>query len=660
MTKEYFESKLKTKLSENDGYQSVGNTLMLLGIKKEDVANFYNLPKTAKMNQIFENIPFVELNQRNDQFKLKENNSSSETITSKSDDMVNTNKTQNKVGSAEYDLSNKSLSERIKTLLTYLNQNLYGKEEAVRLALLSAVANESIFFMGPPGTGKSMIGSRIAAAFNDFYKDGKFSTKNGGYFGYTMNEFSTPDEICGPVKLSALNEQPSRYERQTNGCLPSAKVAFLDEIWKSGPAILNTLLTIINEKKFHNGSKIEEVPLVSLAAASNELPEKNRGLEALWDRFILRVFVNPVENEDDFFKLVDDDKKELVLKDEYKNALLEIGDVEKWQTEIDKIELSDEARNVITAIRQELVTLNADKNHKAEDGENYYVSDRRWKKIVHILKTSAFLNGRKAVDLMDCSLIEYAIWNTDKQHEEVTGIDDNIGIVEKILKQNGIRFNTESQVIKDVIKEFDKFVDKQFYMQEPSKPSRKKMQDNCIAYELKKTIRLNVKYNSWNSSAYDVKFISNSNYYNEKGAKINNDEQCCSKVKFNADTNELTWQNDDNYDNQEYSQEVVMIPGSGLVKDPTVFGTSDLLELRQKKADSKWYEKILQVITKSVDELDDFKQKQEKPFKENQFAKQKYCDAIMETVNESRTQIEDLKVELDKIRARYVNQEENI
>lgn len=361
----------------------------------------------------------------------------------------------------------KDLCARIKTILSYLNQNLYGKEEAVRLALLSAIANESIFFMGPPGTAKSMISRRIAAAFKDFYKDGKFTTEDGGYFEYLMNEFSTPDEICGPVDLSALNEKPSRYERQTEGYLPSAKVAFLDEIWKSGPAILNTLLTIINEKKFHNGKKVEEVPLVSLASASNELPEKNRGLEALWDRFILRVFVNPVSNENKFFNVVDDpdnkktkEEKEIEQKEFYSKIepyLLNFDDVKAWQDEINRVSLSDEAKAVITAIRQELTKLNADEKHKAEDGENYYVSDRRWKKIVHILKTSAFLNGRGAVDLMDCSLIEYAIWNTDKQHDEVSGI------VEKILKQNGISKSTAIGDISDQIDEFKDSVDEKWF-----------------------------------------------------------------------------------------------------------------------------------------------------------------------------------------------------
>ncbi len=459
-------------------------------------------------------------------------------------------------------ITNDDIKSKIKTIFAYLNQNLYGKEEAVRLALLSAVANESIFFMGPPGTAKSMISRRIAAAFSDFYKKGedgklKFTTEDGGYFEYLMNEFSTPDEICGPIDLSALNEKPSRYVRQTKGYLPSANVAFLDEIWKSGPAILNTLLTIINEKKFHNGSKVENVPLVSLAAASNELPEKDRGLEALWDRFVLRVFVNPVETEDDFFKVVDDGNKDFAPTAEQAASLLKIDDVASWQAEINKVTLSDEAKEVISAIRKELALLNTDENHK--DDEAYYVSDRRWKKIVHILKTSAFLNGRNAVDLMDCSLIEYAIWNTDKQHDEVGGI------IEKILKQNGISFDNDTQKIEDDIKAFDKYVDKQFYI------------------------------------------------------KSNN------KLK----------------------------------KDPKVFDTPDLLKLRSNKADSEWYERISTEIKDSLKEIDDFKTEQEKPFKQNHFSAQKYCDVIMSTVKAASEQIENLKVELDKVKDRY-SSEKNV
>lgn len=140
------------------------------------------------------------------------------------------------------------VQERVRKLLATLNAHLYGKEEAVRLALLSAVAGESVFFLGPPGTAKSMISRRISCAFKDIDQERE-------YFEYLMNEFSTPDEICGPVSLKKLNED--QYLRLTEGYLPQARVAFLDEIWKSGPAILNTLLTIINEKKFHNGKVVE-------------------------------------------------------------------------------------------------------------------------------------------------------------------------------------------------------------------------------------------------------------------------------------------------------------------------------------------------------------------------------------------------------------------
>ena len=545
-----------------------------------------------------------------------------------------------------------TLPNRIKTLLEYLNQNLYGKEEAVRLALLSAVAGESIFFMGLPGTAKSMISRRIAAAFSDFYEDGKFNTEKGGYFEYLMNEFSTPDEICGPVDLSALNETPSRYTRETEGYLPSAKVAFLDEIWKSGPAILNTLLTIVNEKKFHNGNKVENVPLVSLAAASNELPEKNRGLDALWDRFILRVLVNPVSNEEDFFKVVDEGNKELVPTDEQKSALLNIGEVVNWQAEIDKIELSSEAKNVITAIRKELTSYNKDTKHKGD--ETYYVSDRRWKKIVHLLKTSAFLNGRDSVDLMDCSLIEYCIWNTDKQQSEVSEI------IEKILKQNGINFNLDIDDIRDQIKDFDDYITEQFYAKEPASYEAEisLMQDGCEAYELVRAASLKIitsydRYYGNRTGTYNVKYISKTGiYYNDEKRRLS-DEENAKSVNLDITLQKLSWINVSDSVTHENSVKIKTIKGQGLIKNPAVFAHPDFLDLRQKKADTEWYQKIHEDIDNSLKEIDGFEAKQAEPFRQNQFVEQKYCDVILSAVRNARKTIEDLQVNLDKERDRY-------
>ncbi len=541
-----------------------------------------------------------------------------------------------------------SIQGRIKALLTYLNQNLYGKEEAVRLALLSAVANESIFFMGPPGTAKSMISRRIAAAFSDFYKDGNFTTENGSYFEYLMNEFSTPDEICGPVDLSALNEKPSRYERQTEGYLPSAKVAFLDEIWKSGPAILNTLLTIVNEKKYHNGSKVVKVPLVSLASASNELPEKNRGLEALWDRFILRVFVNPVEKEDDFFKVIDDsdEKKskeeiENERKDSYSKIapnLLKIDDVEKWQEEINKIELSNEAIEVIKEIRKELVLLNNDKKHKND--EAYYVSDRRWKKIVHILKTSAFLNGRDAVDLMDCSLIEYAIWNTDMQHNEVGGI------IEKILKQNGIGKATAIDDISDQVDEFKDLVDEEWFDEihipaVAEKPAEEiiKTIDNEDFYECTRKDNGEIWYVGVEESDYSEHYI-----FKKDGSRY-------TRYSFSKDGDNIScyWQFTVNK-----TKAVPAVPAKDYLE-------LKLLEPVAKKTimetfDKEEYTPIVEQIDAEIKELQDFRAENEKPFAENVFANtSKYCPILMNKIDESIKTLEDKKLKLKEQHERYAS-----
>ena len=303
----------------------------------------------------------------------------------------------------------------IASLINKLSDGLYEKEEVISLTLLCALAGKSVFLYGPPGTAKSLIVRRVASAF-----------KYSKYFGQLMNRFTTPEDVFGPVSLSKLKED--KFERQTEGYLPKADFVFLDEIWKSSPAILNTLLTIINEKVYRNGSVEEKVPLKALVAASNETPPKGQGLEAMYDRFIMRLFVDTAKKIDNFKSLiVDKDVSfDAGLKEEEK---ISTEDWLKFNKEIDNVSVSDEVLNIICYIKNEIDEYNKGNN------EAIYISDRRWKNIVYILKAAAFFSDRNTVMPIDCFLISYCIWT----------LEENIEAVKKIVLE-AIKFFSTSDI----------------------------------------------------------------------------------------------------------------------------------------------------------------------------------------------------------------------
>lgn len=287
-----------------------------------------------------------------------------------------------------------TVREHIVKLMEPLSQGLYEKEHIMAVALLSAIAGESIFLLGPPGTAKSMVARRLKLVF-----------KGAKSFEYLMSRFSTPDEIFGPVSISKLKNE-DKYERLVGGYLPDAEVVFLDEIWKAGPAIQNALLTAINERIFKNGSETLRLPMKALIAASNELPAEDEGLEALWGRFLVRMVSNCISNEKTFYKMVRSRSNE-------EPSIMEcylIDDTlhRKWLTAISEVEITDEACRFVSHIRGIL----AEQQKKEEVNTlTYYISDRRWKKVFHLMQASAFLNGRSAINITDCILLIHCLWN---------------------------------------------------------------------------------------------------------------------------------------------------------------------------------------------------------------------------------------------------------
>lgn len=286
-----------------------------------------------------------------------------------------------------------------------MNRGIYEKETEISLSLLAALAGESIILLGPPGVAKSMVARRLKMAF-----------RKAASFEYLMSRFSTPDEIFGPVSISRLKSSDA-YVRSTEGYLPTADVVFLDEIWKAGPAIQNTLLTVINEKLFRNGNAEMRLPLKLLVAASNELPAQGEGLEAMWDRFIIRMECKSIQKDSNFDRMLLESDKEEIRIDEK----LQISDeeYEEWSKEIDKVMIP---QSVLDAIHQIRRSIRAVAISGTNERRNVYVSDRRWKNITHLLRTSVFMHDRKEAVPTDLLPIYNCLWQEPEERDDIRNI----------------------------------------------------------------------------------------------------------------------------------------------------------------------------------------------------------------------------------------------
>lgn len=280
------------------------------------------------------------------------------------------------------------MRQKLQNIIEHLNQGLVGRDATIKAALLCALAGENIVLIGPPGTGKSMLARRIAQAFED----------GDSYFEYLLTKFSTPEELFGPLSIKKLKED--QFERNTTSYLPSVQFAFLDEVFKASSSILNALLTIMNERIYHNGAQRQHVSLRSLIAASNEMPASQDELGALYDRFLMRCFVDYVSENKLHLLLAAPPASEVPVQDQ----CIEQAEIEQLQTAAQLVTLP-------APIAQALQDIWLEHRQAFKEDRREQLSDRRLIKCLHLLRISATTNDRREVDLSDLLLLKDCLWN---------------------------------------------------------------------------------------------------------------------------------------------------------------------------------------------------------------------------------------------------------
>jgi MoxR-like ATPase len=296
-------------------------------------------------------------------------------------------------------------AQKVREVGRVLDERYLDKAEIVRLLLVTLVAGEHMLIVGPPGTAKSALVRHLAHLVD------------ARYFEYLLTRFSEPNEIFGPVDIKAFRE--GTFVRRVEAMLPDAEIVFLDEIFKSNSAILNALLSILNERRFFTGSVTIKVPLCSLFGATNEVPNDD-ALGAIFDRFLVRALSDNLDSFH-FHGLVERGLRAEAAalgpardRDDDVTPLVSVADLRRLQERLPQfMRFSEEFlaryKGLIFQIRSEGVT----------------VSDRRVVKLLKMFAASALVDGRAAAHDGDFFVLRH-VWNSVDQ---IPILEDIVGPV---------------------------------------------------------------------------------------------------------------------------------------------------------------------------------------------------------------------------------------
>lgn len=280
------------------------------------------------------------------------------------------------------------LIDKLQAVERDLGARLIERSDSIRAAMVCMLAKQHMTTLGAPGAAKSMLINETAARFGL------------SKFPWLMSKFTTPEELFGPISVVGLKND--QYRRITTGKLPEAQLVFLDEPFKASSAILNTLLTAMNEREFDNGGPRMQIPLITLMGASNEMPQ-GEDLAAIWDRFALRMTVGYVS-------------------DSNFNRMLRIGVCKTpivTMSEAELLAAQALAQNLLVpdSIYDALGQLRKDLSAKG-----IIASDRRWKWMPSIMQGHALMEGKLSVDEDDLIMLKHAMWNKPEEEKDIARI----------------------------------------------------------------------------------------------------------------------------------------------------------------------------------------------------------------------------------------------
>jgi MoxR-like ATPase len=281
----------------------------------------------------------------------------------------------------------------LQTVAHELSQRYVGRRAAIDAMITAAVAGVPGVLVGPPGTAKTALLADLVTALGIAPADA---------FAWQMTRYTTPDELFGPVSLSALRDD--RAERARAGKLAGAQAVTLDECFKANSATLNATLGAMNERA-HEG---EPCRWTMWFGASNEWPDgiqpgtqsDGDGLGAMWDRYLVREEVGYLRSTGDWESMMWGGPSPV--------HALPVGALGALQAVRSTVVITDPVRAAYRKLRDTLAAA------------KITPSDRRWRRSVEIVQAAAVCAGRLEAKPRDLRVLAWTLWDDLDQRAAVT------------------------------------------------------------------------------------------------------------------------------------------------------------------------------------------------------------------------------------------------